>query len=822
MSGKILRRAVLGSLLATGAIALSTAAATYIVRGVVSDAVDNSPCAGTLVRIYAENDTLLPILTTITDSLGRFEQELDTAGIYRLRTEFMGMTGEERVVELNDEITEANVDTIRMKEDAETLDELVVSVRKPLVENDGATLTYNMTEDPMAQGNSVLEMLRKVPMVTVDAEENIKVKGKSNFKIYLNGREDPMLSSDPKTILKSMPASTIKKIEVITEPGAKYEAEGTEGILNIVTITKQNLEGVVGNLSGWVNKSSVGASAYARTKVGNVTGSVNVSYNHSILPSWGKYTSGETMENYLSETDRRRETTGEGHSKFSYTGGGFNLSWEPDTLNLFTAEASIGDNASRSWNLETMRGYNSDGIEQWNLRREWSRLWSGFWTNVGASYQHTFGKEGHHIVASYLYNFNQNESTSDMESDDVSGIVDVSPWRRNENRYHSNVHTLQVDYSNPMGEHNVLEAGGKAVWTRNDNISAPWYGTTESDMTIREDERVSLAQFKNIQALYVSHTGKYDKFGTKVGLRYEHTETGIDYFSPGYTDFSSHFNDFVPNAAFTFRLNGMQNFRLSYQMRISRPSIYQLNPYVNNMTVGEISYGNPNLESERNNQVSLSYSNYGGKIGGSARIGYTHTGNEIENYSFSSGNIVQSTYANIGRYESAFISGDMQVGVVNNLSISLSGYLSYDNYKADTEYLKRKRHGWYWSYNVNVDYKLPWKMSVSGYGGQGSKWINLQMEGDGWYYYGMSLSRTFLKDDKLRVNLYGQSFFKPYRLYRSTDIGDGVRTDSYYRSPQWYAGISVSWQFGKLNADVKHTSASIEAESEAKGGKSGR
>lgn len=130
------------------------------------------------------------------------------------------------------------------------LDEVVVMARRELIKSDGAKLTYDVEHDPSAGTNTVMEMLRKVPMVSVDGEDNIKVKGQSNFKIYVNGKPDPMLSGDPKAVLKAMPASSIKRIEVITDPGAKYEAEGTGGILNIITTTKQSLEGYNGNVRG--------------------------------------------------------------------------------------------------------------------------------------------------------------------------------------------------------------------------------------------------------------------------------------------------------------------------------------------------------------------------------------------------------------------------------------------------------------------------------------------------------------------------------------------------------------------------------------------
>lgn len=133
------------------------------------------------------------------------------------------------------------------------LEGFVIVQQKKLVESDGAKLTYNVTEDPESGSSNILEILRKVPGVTVDAEDNVKVNGQSSFKILMNNREDPMLKGDLKTVLKSIPASSIKKIEVISEPGAKYEAEGVGGILNIVTDRKQNLSGFMTQLSGWVN-----------------------------------------------------------------------------------------------------------------------------------------------------------------------------------------------------------------------------------------------------------------------------------------------------------------------------------------------------------------------------------------------------------------------------------------------------------------------------------------------------------------------------------------------------------------------------------------
>ena len=272
----------------------------------------------------------------------------------------------DRFFTLSAKASSSDLGTIALASDSETLGEVVVTGQRRLVDSDGATLTYNVEEDPSATTSSTLDMLRKVPMVSVDAQENIKVKGQSNFKIYLNGKEDPMLSGDPKTILKSMPAASIKKIEVITEPGAKYDAEGTGGILNIITVGKQNLEGFMANFSLWHNISNSGISGYGRTKIGNVTASLNANYNDSRVYPARHFYCNEAYENLLSETDRTQRTVSKGANERNYVGSSFNLSWEPDTLNLFTVSFDFGKSLGWQNTRNALEMLSSSGQKQWS------------------------------------------------------------------------------------------------------------------------------------------------------------------------------------------------------------------------------------------------------------------------------------------------------------------------------------------------------------------------------------------------------------------------------------------------------------------------
>ena len=161
-------------------------------------------------------------------------------------------------------------------------------------------------------------------------------------------------------------------------------------------------------------------------------------------------------------------------------------------------------------------------------------------------------------------------------------------------------------------------------------------------------------------------------------------------------------------------------------MRISRPSLWQLNPYRNEMSTNQASFGNPDLDSQRSNQVSLTYSNYGGKVGGNVGVSYAYTKNSIENYNFLSDGVFNSTYANIGRYQWFNINGYMQWTVITDMQFSLYAGLNYEDYKASSPELKASRAGWSGNFNANFDYTLPCRLRLSAYGGAGSGWNTLR------------------------------------------------------------------------------------------------
>lgn len=700
------------------------------------------------------------------------------------------------------------------------LDELVVVEKKKLVESDGAKLSYNVTEDPEAASSNTLDILRKVPGVTVDAEDNVRVNGQSSFKILMNGREDPMLKGDLKTVLKSIPASSIKKIEVISEPGAKYEAEGVGGILNIVTDRKRSLTGYTANLNAWINAYQVGGNVNVRAKFNKVMLDANVSYNNGRV--WPRESESERTYEYLDGSDQMLKARQKAKNGWDYTGANINMSWEPDTLNLFTLSGYYGHNTWGNKGSEHREMFSSSGSTLWSLQRDF--VLDGAYNGFGgqASYQHNFKRDDHNLIISYEMDYGPQWSNTDYFLEYLSGTGLESPYSSQRSKANYYNHILQLDYRNQFNAKHLLEAGAKMYINRVGNLSRTFQGPSESEAQELTDMTVDVDQTKDIYSLYGSYNGTFSKWNVKAGLRYELTQMGMKYHIGDYPDFTTYLNDIVPNAAISYNISSATNLRLAYQMRISRPGIGQVNPYRNTLTPDMVYYGNPDLESERGHTLSFGYSNYEGKFTGSAKLTYRYVNNSINDIIFMRDGILNSTYANVGisHNGSLDLSADWNVTSDFRWSVYASGTYSY--LKADSEHLKAKNHGWQTYISTNLNYTMPSKVRLSGYAGFYTPWIDLQSRGtENGYYYGLGASRSFLKNDALTLNLGVSNFLPTHRRNSYTQGDESVRLNYKSRYSQWNVSFSVGFNFGGLTATVKKTAANIEKESGSNGGSKG-
>ena len=797
---KIIRLFIIAVTLA--ATTVSTLATDYKVKGVLVDSLFNEGEPYVTIRIYPDKKNAKPVKVGITDENGCFVETLASAGRYSVTFTAIGRQETSMGFEVTDADPIADLGNIIIKDCEDMLNEVEVVARKPIIKAEPDKFVYDLSEDPATKSNTIIDMLRKVPMVTVDGDDNIKVNGSSDFKIYLNGRPDPMLSQNAKDVLKSMPASSIKKIEVITEPGAKYDAEGVGGILNLVTETRSNTEGFLANFTVAANNRDATGTVYARAKQGKVTLSANYSNIRQFDNTHTNYGEREIFNSSSEHYDILKMDITQ-HAQVHI--GDLQLSFEADTLNLFTLSGNVVAVKGNGIIDGDFQMLDIDHRLTWSYKSMIDANIDYTTASANAAYQHTFRRPGHNIVLSYQYNYGK---TGRKMTNNYFDYYNYSPMQNhcNEVITPSNEHTIQLDYVNPFNQMHTLETGAKYI-NRRSNNSSNYYLDNAGSFVWDENSSVDMQQYQDIAALYASYTFNYKKFGFNAGLRYEHTRMGVDFMTKGYEDFSSTLNDFVPSAMVSYRIGVAGMLRMNYNRRITRPNIDSMNPFYDTSIPTNVQYGNPNLTSVENDQVTLSISDFSHRIGYTLSLRYNQTSNMINQYTYIDNSVFYTTYHNFGSQKMTTLSAYATWTITPKIRLSLNGAINYTDYK-DTE-MHISNSGWSGNIGGDFNYDMPWKLRLNAYGGYGTQSISLQGRGTGWNYYGLSISRKFLKEDRLEVAINANQFLTPYVDYVTITETDAFRSEQTFRNAQWKVGISISYRLGGLKQDVKKASKSI-------------
>ena len=786
----------------------------YSVRGVVVDSLSREGEPYATIRIYLKNEPKEPVKLAAADLDGKFEADLPSASEYILYITSIGKKTISRAFATTPAQKRVDLGTLYTSEDSEVLQGVEVVAQKPLVKAEIDKISYSIEDDPDSKTNTTLEMLRKVPLVTVDAEDNIQVNGSSNFKVHVNGKPNTLMSNNPKEVLRSLPASSIKSIEVITEPGAKYDAEGIGGILNIVT-TEAKMEGYNVTLGANGGNQNAGAYAYGTVQVGKFTATGNYSYNRQYMPrGYGK----SGREDYTSEEYKYLSGENTYKSDGGFQFGNIEASYEIDTLNLLTFSANVfggSFDTDNDYSAE-MRNAQRDLVYKYSTR---SANTSSF-GNVGVNldYQHSMKRKGEYLTASYKFNNSPNNSDNDMTYLERENVPFELIDQRYDNDAHTAEHTLQLDYVNPLNEMHYVDAGAKYIFRNNSSDSKYFLEQPDGSFAQSNDMSSKFKQGQNILAAYMDYQLKWKKFGLKAGVRYEHTFMNVDYELQPERNFNAGFDDVVPAVNLSYMLGTTTSLRANYNMRINRPGIWYLNPFRDESDPTSVSYGNPNLDTEKSHNLGMTFSSFSAKFSLNATLSYMFINNGIERYSFMNNGVMESTYGNVSKTKQTRLSlwANWNPGNKTRISINASG--SYADYKSDA--LASHNYGWQGNLFGNIQQTLPWKLRLSLYGGGSTPGVSLQGEGSSYHFYGIGLSRAFLKEDRLNISINTSNIFQKYQTYSSETLTDTFRSWSESKNPTRYFGISISWRFGELKAQVKKTARSINNDDVKAGGNS--
>jgi outer membrane receptor protein involved in Fe transport len=787
-----------------------------VVKGVVLDSLTREGEPAAVIEFYEMADTDKAVAFTTTDVDGNFSHSFTLKGDYCLRFNNLGRKVIKRCFTIGDEPV-IDLGEILAQDQVETLQAGTVTAMRPLVKMEVDKMIYNVAEDVDAKTSTVLDMLRKVPMVSVDGQDNITVNGSSSFQVYVDGKPNQMMSQNASMVFKMMPASSVKNIEVVTNPGVRYDAEGVGGVLNIttnkeVTGGQSVADGIYGTLQAQASTRGFGGGLFTSMQKGKFALSANVNGMMQNSPA-------TTMDmERIQDNGFSTSTHSETNMKTPMLMANVSASYDIDAQNLISATVGL-----MRFNMNQSGLSTTDmvipGISQYSYTGLTSTTMSNNMISASADYQHLWADEpARSFTLSYQFNGSPavNNTLNTFGGAVVPGF-DLTD-RKSDGTSNSMDHTIQADFTTPLGTSLTLSTGAKFIYRHNfsDQSDFHWDGT---DYVLNPASSLKYDFYNRIGAAYTELSGNFGNFGVKAGARYEHTWQTYTSVPPLATSpdgrFDVNYGALVPTASVQYNISMTQNIGLSYNLRVSRPGITYLNPYVDTTNPTALTYGNTDLDVERGHNLSLVYSIYTPKVMLNATLRQSYTGNGISSYSFfDDNNILNTTYGNIVTTSSTGLNAFLMINPTNKTRIMINGGLTY----SDISSAQLNQHNNGWSYNVMLggQQTLPWDLRLSANVIVMGSQVTLQGNTTGMSMATLGLTKTFF-DDRLSLSVNGMlPLAKGFEMnMSSTTVGDGFTTSMSTTIPMRQISFQVSWTFGKQgNYTAKKARRTIENESQ--------
>ncbi|MEI9920808.1 MAG: outer membrane beta-barrel family protein [Bacteroidota bacterium] len=733
------------------------------ITGTVMDSGTNQPVEFATVQL---NDpaTGKPLDGALCDDKGKFTISKISNGSYKLVISFIGYETYTQDIAINERKSVIELGTIKIGASVTQLKEVVVEGERSLVEEKVDRMIYNAENDQTARGGDAADVLRRVPMLTVDMDGNVSLRGNQNIRVLINNKPSTITASSVADALKQIPADQIKSVEVITSPSAKYDAEGSAGIINIITkkITAQgftlNIDGTAG-----MRGSNLGLNANYRTgKMGfSLGGFGRTNYNVT-----GTFKNTQSTLDYPSG-DPLSSTTQSATTRQNGLFGNYQLGWDYDINknNSLVAQIRLGARDGHNFqdNLITdmIRTGKTDSSSLRNVKT------TDLSNNIDANltYTHTFSTPGEEL--SIMGSISRNNRTNDFTNNILNmSNESIASRIKNVNDSYNQEATIQADYAKPIGKNHIIEVGGKNIMRSVSSTYSYYNAIGEGDYVLNPNTSLSnnLDYTQNVTAGYLAYTVSLPKgYSLKAGGRYEYTTISAnlkdeqDLAIPSY-------GVLVPSINFSRKLK-KGTVKIAYNRRIQRPSIQYLNPNIQASNPLSITQGNPTLSPEYTNNYEIGYSTFmkGASLNISAFARNTNNAiQSIRDITDFNGNpnVIRTTYQNIGK-EDAY-----GASVFTNVSISekftLNGgtdfyYAVLNNNNPDPKY-NASNTGWVISGRMFGSYNFTKLWGLQFFGFYRGRQVNIQGYQGGFGIYSLSLKRDFA-NKKGSIGFGAENFF---------------------------------------------------------------
>ena len=782
-----------------------SAAAQNTVSGRVIDSEKHAVAYATVALLQDS----IPTSAAATGLDGAFRLLPKENGRYTLSITSVGYAAHEQELTLEGEAVDLG--EITLKEGVE-VEAVVLTVQKPIVTTDAEKLAYSVEDDPEAQSSTLEEIIRKVPQLSIDAEGNVLMNGQSDYKILVNGHPSNALSRNFSEAIKSMPANSIKRIEVITNPSMKYDAEGTGGVLNIIT-AKARFDGYNGSLNtsldaGGAVPWTTNNSANFAIQSGKLTLSTALYYSYGDGTDKLKNGNQSILENL---TDKASYQYLQSETRYGY---GFralyaNLqaSYQIDSLNLLTAEFSTHDGWSktRQKSRYDYLGFDQPTLLAYDDLATARPDWRGY--DAALNYQRTIGREGHTLTLSE--NLSILPFSGSPIEEQITSIVGDPGYRsltqNTRSRQLQNI--VQVDYNNPLNAHHAIEAGLKHSFESSEQQALNRYD--ESHATFGNSELS-----KHILGIYGGYAYTTTKFSTRIGARMEGAWYDLDSKNNDTTEkYKSQLINLIPYLSVTYLPKMGQMWALSYTQRLRRPGVEAMSPYVNESLTSR-RYGNPDLETGVSHSFNLRYSLMTNRWTLSLGATTNFASNLASAYTFMDNEgILNSTYANNGHME--FYLADLSLAYRHSaaFTLSLSGRGGWGRYRLPNQGIETE--GWCYTQSLNAMIGL-WKgarLTLSEYlmlpePSMEQEWTRPIV------MTGIRLGQKFLKE-KMECSVSVENPLSEQITYRLESVTPSVIQRHRISNSSRTVRFALSWRFGKQGIAVKQTNRKADTHTES-------
>ncbi|WP_018618446.1 TonB-dependent receptor domain-containing protein [Spirosoma luteum] len=621
------------------------------IAGILIDSISGKPVEFATVALMNVK-TNKPIDGTTSDAKGQFSMNKLAPGDYRLQYSFIGYKNVDSQPFTIVKGTDLNMGAVKLPADIRTLGEVVVTGQAALIEEKVDRLVFNADKDMTSKGGDASDVLKRVPMLSVDLDGNVSLRGSQNIRVLINNKPSTIVASSVADALKQIPADMIKTVEVITSPSAKYDAEGAAGIINIVT-KKITLHGLTLNVDAGVGlrASNLGLNgSFRQGKLGiSLGGFGRAMYNRaSSTLDQTTLVGAQLLRTSQQATAFDKPVFGQYTMGFDYDlakNQSLTANVRYGTRNFIQQQQQLTSTYTQtSRSIDSLLSMTNRDVNRRDLSNS---------VDMNLDYIHTFKPQQEWSISTQ---YSRTGLTNNFYADLLNNMGTLTGRQRNLNNNTNQEMTIQTDYQTPIRKNQLLEFGGKAIMRQVDSHYQYQVGSSTGELRFDPTNPAgSLLYSQNIGAGYMSYTYVTpSKYTFKVGTRYEHTgitatqsteqRGNIPLVIPAY-------GNLVPSINVSKSLKGGTTLKAAYNRRIQRPGLQQLNPNPNSANPQMVMVGNPTLKPELTDNAELSLSSTIKKTYINAALFGRLTNNAITQIRLPSDTLaggIITTYQNIG------------------------------------------------------------------------------------------------------------------------------------------------------------------------------